>query len=110
VDPLQEGADGDLAGCAAAEGSDETGLGGSGGGGGVAAGLRLHERREEGKGSGDPPVVLAQDWGGDGGGHGGSVGGFRWIAGRVWNLRSCDWICWSESERERGERDRTRGV
>jgi len=32
------------------------------------------ERREEGEGSGDPPVVLAQDGAGDGGGHGGSVG------------------------------------
>ena len=34
VDPLQEGADRDLGGGAAAEGADEAGLSGSGGGGG----------------------------------------------------------------------------
>lgn len=84
VDPLQELPDRDGGRRAAAEGADEVGLGGPCGGGGVAGGVGLHDRGEEGEGSRDPPLVVAEDGvvavvrdlhgGGGGGGHGGGRG------------------------------------
>jgi hypothetical protein len=117
VDPLHEDADRDLGGGAAAEGSDEAGLGGTrGGGGGAAAGLRLHERREEGEGSWDPSVVLAQNGAGDTGcqnsksrleesyNHnffGGDVEGFGEFAGRKFRFGISDLVREQTWDRER---------